>query len=172
VCDREEDRPPEVLKAYLDVNKGEASAASRYVALTAAGSFGSLTLPAEVYPADATVTSTLYVVVRASSLATSIPASLAMRAFGVSSTNSCAAIQMKKVTTALASDAIADEIRPLLASDPAFATGGGALFVVKVDLEIENSTNRGLVYFTVSTDLADDLGNAMGAAWEAIYNKG
>jgi hypothetical protein len=79
---------------------------------------------------------------------------------------------MKKVTTALATDALADEIRPLLSSDPAFATGGGALFVVKVDLEIENSTNRGLVYFTVSTDLADDLGNAMGTAWEAIYNKG
>jgi hypothetical protein len=172
VCDREEDRPPEVVKAYLDVNKGEASAASRYVALTAAGSFDSLTLPAEVYPADATVTSTLYVVVRASSLASSIPSSLAMRALELTATNSCVAIQLKKVTTALASDTIADDIRPLLASDPAFATGGGALFVVKVDLEIENSTNRGLVYFTVSTDLADDLGNAMGAAWEAIYNKG
>lgn len=172
LCDRERDRPPEVVKAYLDVSKGEADAFARYVPLTSAGSFGDLTLPAESFPPEATVTSALYVVIRASSLAGSIPASLAMRAISASATNSCVSIQMKKVSTAAATDAIFDGIRPLLASDLAFAAGVGALFVVKVDLEVENSANRGIVSFSVSGDLADDLGNAMVAPWEAIYNKG
>jgi hypothetical protein len=137
-------------------------------ALSRESDFDFLTLDASAYPITGIpVPAELCLVLEVSQEAASISPATAMRAFSISSSNSCAFISIKTLR-------ILDEssYRGSGFNDPAISGGmGKKLCALVYGLEVENTEQRGIIVFSVNTSLEDLLGNSLRDPINITWNK-
>lgn len=171
VRDHERERPLTPIKAYLDVGRGIAESRPRYASLSPAESYGDLVLPAEAWPTDVPVTACMYVFARGSAESTGITRASAMRCASLDATNSCLTVKIARVETGLAAGTLCEPIRDLVAGDADLSGGEGALYVIKIDLEVTNRDNRGLIKVGIAKGLRDGIGNETDTDWSVTMDK-
>ncbi|HNY20545.1 MAG TPA: Ig-like domain-containing protein [Treponemataceae bacterium] len=171
VRDGERYRPLTPIKAYFDIGRGIAVPCPRYRTLSPMNQYDDLILPAEAWPVDEGVTTRLFIFARGSSESTGITRVSAMRCASFETTNSCMTAKMTRIETGLASGDLCEPVRDLVEADADLALGMGKVFVIKVDLEIVNRANRGLIKIGVDKGLRDGIGNETESDWSVTLDK-
>jgi hypothetical protein len=173
VCDAEHDRPVSIFRGYFDRLASSPPTVGRYALLSEKTAFSDLLLDVSLFPTTgAAVATHAFFVIGISGDAGDIQQSSAFKAFSVSDTNSCADISIRSLRSfPLTDPAVPAEIQTSVMSDAELSSFPGKIRIIELDLDVENSASRGLVYFRVSKDLGDNLGNVPSAAWEAVLNK-
>ncbi|MDR3312266.1 MAG: Ig-like domain-containing protein, partial [Spirochaetaceae bacterium] len=161
VCDREDERPPEVVQAFLELADFPVP---QLVSISPATNFDTILFPAAHYPAGSPVSAALFFVVRISPDASGISPISAMRAVRIQPANDCAVVDIRRMDTGDLSEPLFAELGTVIAGAP----GQGRLVGIRVQLEITNHDAFGMITWTIAASLCDDLGNTLQKPWEAI----
>jgi hypothetical protein len=129
--------------------------------------FSFIELNAVDFPQGIIRSTDLYLVFRISASADSISLVSAMRSITVSATNSCVSISLRTMQILSDTEYQVSDIYGIIAE----GIDNGKLSVVKLTLELNNTTENGFIVFSVDRNIIDNLDNNMKNPVELVYNK-
>jgi len=171
LTNNEASRPVQFEKAYFDLDESKTELKERYFTMDSTNSYSTMIFPALSYELGVAVSTYMYIIVGISREASAISLPSAMQAFRISAGNSCASFSIKNIEAAGINDALFNDIRALLTADNLAGRADIKIYGIKFKIEVTMKDAPGLINFSVSSVLSDDLGNTM-EDWLGVYNKG
>jgi hypothetical protein len=141
---------------------------SNYEFINSESDYSSITLDVTYFDPSGHIekSTELYYAFRISGEADSLILVSAMQAISISTRNSCAYISIRTMKFLTSADSEYNSIYDLLDDN-----ASGTFCILKIEIDIENSDNRGFIIFSIRNDIKDTLGNTMANSLSFTLNK-